>query len=455
MLGRVCGRAVHIASGIEKPASTKTKRTKWLGIAGVTLLAALSASSGAMAQCVDSGFGFDAEGSVDKNPLLPSIAYGSILNTINTAFTGPGTSQAFVSAPGSPKSDQPTGGVWARGIAGYVDTKADTTTTIKVVPDINVDPEKGTLPANAKQKCQRTDHHAYAGFQVGVDLGSLNIAGTGANLHFGVTGGKLTSWAKNGAPGGGDYKDAEDLKSGVEVPFVGLYAVLTNGGFFADALARWDFFRSTSSYPDTEGFSPVNFSNLKNDARGFSVLANTGYRFILGSGWFIEPSIGAAWSRVAVDPINLQFVRCLSDGDNPCAGTKTFGIAMQTHDIESILGRASLRIGATIPSGAFTWQPFLTASVFNEFAGKTKVSGRFSGDVPFDAFNSTVDDPHDINLDGATFTSSTERVATYAQIGLGTAVASNTGWINYVRADLKIGENTIGFGFNTGLRYQW
>ena len=37
------------------------------------------------------------------------------------------------------------------------------------------------------------------------------------------------------------------------------------------------------------------------------------------------------------------------------------------NDINSLIGRASLRFGTTIVSGNMAWQPFATVSVFHEF----------------------------------------------------------------------------------------
>src|SRR5262245_24108497 len=57
---------------------------------------------------------------------------------------------------------------------------------------------------------------------------------------------------------------------------------------------------------------------------------------------------------------------------------------------------------------------------------------------------------------GFALDSSTERLGTYGQFGLGTAlVVGDTGWVGYGRADVKVGENINGIGFNVGLRYQW
>ncbi len=118
---------------------------------------------------------------------------------------------------------------------------------------------------------------------------------------------------------------------------------------------------------------------------------------------------------------------------------------MRVDDIDSILGRASLRLGANVTQGIYTWQPFVTASVVHEFAGKVTSSVE-------------VVDPLGplIGFDGMVFNTTTDRFGTYGQFGLGTAiVVGNTGWLGYGRADVKVGENIEGLGFNVGLRYQW
>jgi Autotransporter beta-domain len=122
-------------------------------------------------------------------------------------------------------------------------------------------------------------------------------------------------------------------------------------------------------------------------------------------------------------------------------GTSTLRIS----DINSVLGRASLRIGTSLTAGNFTWQPFLAATILHEFAGgvtSTQSISTTGGAGP--------------DFDKAVFTTVTDRVGTYEQIGFGTAVAAgNTGWLGYGRGDVKFGENIQGWGVNFGLRYQW
>jgi outer membrane autotransporter protein len=198
--------------------------------------------------------------------------------------------------------------------------------------------------------------------------------------------------------------------------------------------------------PGPAGNAPQDLPSVKDDARGFSVLGNFGYQIPLGtSGWFIEPSAGVAWSRVTVDPVTM-------------VDSSGFGVALRADDIESILGRASLRIGGTIASGSFTWQPFLTGSVFREFAGKTTMSGTVldpNGDCKL-AYPGGAGPNFKTDCDGTTFTSATERIGTYGQLGLGTSIiVGDTGWLGFVRSDAKVGEHFRGVSVATGMRYQW
>jgi hypothetical protein len=122
-------------------------------------------------------------------------------------------------------------------------------------------------------------------------------------------------------------------------------------------------------------------------------------------------------------------------------GTSTLRIS----DINSVLGRASLRIGTSFTAGNFIWQPFLAATVLHEFAGSVISTQSISATGGAGA-----------DFDKAIFTTVTDRVGTYEQVGFGTAVtAGNTGWLGYGRGDVKFGENIQGWGVNFGLRYQW
>ena len=85
----------------------------------------------------------------------------------------------------------------------------------------------------------------------------------------------------------------------------------------------------------------------------------------------------------------------------------------------------------------------MTASVLHEFAGPVTST-------------QTISSLTDTAFDKAEFTTVTERMGTYTQVGLGTAVVvGSTGWLGYGRGDVKFGENVQGWGVNFGLRQQW
>jgi outer membrane autotransporter protein len=273
-----------------------------------------------------------------------------------------------------------------------------------------------------EQNCRQTSRQDYAGFQIGTDIGKLNIGNSGGNLHFGVTASFFDAWSRDTTPSS-DFEPMGDVRSHFQVPSLGLYTAFTQGNFFADAQVRWDFYQSTSSSVTSD------FHGVQDDARGIAVTTSAGYKIPLMSNWFIEPSLGGSWSRLEVDPVRLVD----RDGN---------GGFVRVEDIDSILGRASLRVGTTITQGIYTWQPFVTASAIHEFAAKVTSTSTLVDSCA--CFN------------GIIFDTSTDRFGTYGQFGLGTAiVVGNTGWLGYGRADIKVGENLSGAGFNVGLRYQW
>jgi|UPI000402A7AA opacity protein-like surface antigen len=186
---------------------------------------------------------------------------------------------------------------------------------------------------------------------------------------------------------------------------------------------------------DNAGFA---FANQPVGAHGYSISASTGYNFDLGNDWFIEPSAGFIYSRTSVDNFTAPGV----------SGPNFTGIAgiIQTNDVESEMGRLSLRGGKTIATPNVIWQPFASASVFHEFAGNvtsnyTSLNGVFPvGGAPFTYNQSTT----------------TSRVGTYGQYSVGVAgQVVNTGWLGFVRLDYRNGSNIDGWTGNAGIRYQF
>src|SRR5208337_3513123 len=103
--------------------------------------------------------------------------------------------------------DKWSGGVWSRAVTGQ-------TTTKSIASDLT-----GPMALRVK-----TNFDAY---EVGVDTGVLNVGGTGWNGHFGVMGGAVTASA-------GEVLSGSGTSIKFDVPFAGVYGVLTNGPLFMD-----------------------------------------------------------------------------------------------------------------------------------------------------------------------------------------------------------------------------
>jgi len=419
--GSLDGGAVRPAAGHRGSA------LKSAALGGAALALAITGSSAAWAECRDN-FAVAGVPLPGLTTLLPFGQGGSVnslvsvINTVNTSFLT--STSAFVSAPGGPRPDQQGGGVWIRGMAGTVDNNNTGVTTIPSV----FNPPSIFAPAVAvtgSQVCNSTTRLDYTGFQAGHDIAILNGGGTGANWHFGVTAGYMEARAKDVSSG----PPTPTFRGDTEVPFAGVYTAFSKGSFFADAQARWDFYQN--HIVDSANSIPGQDFN----ARGFSLTGNLGYNVALGKGWFIEPSGGVIWSRVKVDAFNV-----------PGPFFPGFGFiaggSVKIDDVESLLGRASLTVGTNFTSGGVAWQPYLTASVFHEFADD--VTTTLTVDPAFNVFGF------------GPGTLATSRVGTYGQFALGTAAAIvNTGWLGYARVDYKVGENIEGWSVNAGLRYQF
>ncbi|ABE38251.1 Outer membrane autotransporter barrel [Rhodopseudomonas palustris BisB5] len=402
-------------------------------LAGFAFAMAASVSTGALAECT--GTGSFVPGAVipgtnfSPSALLPFAAGGAVnslvsaINTANTAFLTQST--AFVSAPRNPAPNQEGGGVWTRAIGGEVTTKSTSTTS-------NVSLGGVGLPGSVN--CNNENKLSFAGVQVGADTSILNY--NGWNMHLGSTVGYLGAKSRDkssaGAlnPLGGTFEDT------LQVPFAGVYVAITKGGFFADGQVRLDYYQNSLSDPIVGGI----FSQ-KLDARGLSFTGNVGYNHALENNWFIEPSAGIVVSKVKVDPLNVTGSLVLPATFTPGV---TFPGQLQVDDINSTLGRLSLRGGTSIASGNMIWQPFAIASVYHEFSGA--VTSTFNGDA---AFNAT-------GIPSATGTISSTNLGTYGQFGLGVAgQLVNTGLLGYVRADYRTGDHIDGYSLNGGVRYQF
>lgn len=398
-------------------------RNRILGVLAAAM--AMSASSSAIAQCTGTG----TAALLGAAPInIAGVAQGaavssliSSINTLNTAFLTQST--AFIGAPGNPRPNQEGGGVWARGIGGEIDSKNTTVSTYSA----------GGVPFTGNITCNTETNLRFAGAQVGTDMATLNW--NGWNIHIGSMAGYVSAKARDTSAIGPLNPLGGTFENQLDVPFAGVYAAATYGGFFVDGQIRFDYIQNRLNDPQANGLFNQNV-----DARGISGTLNAGYNHQLGNGWFIEPSAGIIVSHVDVDPLNVSGTLVLLNS----AGFAPPG-TLQINDIKSTLGRLSLRTGTTIVSDTIAWQPFVTASVYHEFERNSTAS--FTSDPAASALLGLP------TLNGAL---TTDRVGTYGQFAVGVAgQLLGTGWLGYLRADYRTGEQIDGYSLNGGIRYQF
>jgi outer membrane autotransporter protein len=386
------------------------------------LVVMLFSSSAAEAQCVAVGLNppppnFPTQVAVAAIAGV-SASVGSLVSSVNSANTVFLTqSNAFIGAPANPQPDQEGGGVWARGVGGHL--AFGTTAT---AGNISFDgPVPGSVTCNTRTLLD------FAGVQIGADVARLNV--NGWNVHAGSTIGYLGSKTQDATPSG--LNPPASFRDSLQIPFVGLYVAASKGGFFVDGQLRGNFFQNEVS-DNNHGMSGQRF-----DARGISLTANVGYNKNLGNNWFIEPSAGIVWSRTHVDPLNVPGTLVVGHG-----GVPPWVLAID--DIQSTLGRLSVRVGTSVAFGNVVLQPFASASILHEFQGgvASSLTSDFAAiGAPLPTLSSTV---------------STGSLGTYGQFGLGAAAqVVNTGWLSYLRADYRTGDNIEGWSVNGGLRYQF
>jgi opacity protein-like surface antigen len=389
-------------------------------LAGTTFIVMLSASSAAFAQnctTVQNGpFILGNQSSLAVPAGAAGAAISGAIGNVSTAFlTQQGS--AFVSAPANPAPDQPGGGVWGRAIGGEVRL-----TTTSNSASTNTRTDTGAVANTSTTACANSSRESFAGVQVGADIARLNWSGW--NVHLGTTAGYL----------GSRETDNNGFSNTFQVPFFGTYVVATKGRFFADLMVREDFYNINLNNPG------LTYFNQPVGAHGYSISTSAGYNFDLGNNWFVEPSAGFVYSRTSVDNFT-----------NPGTAALAIPGMISTNDIESEIGRLSLRVGKAIATPTVTWQPFASASVFHEFAGNVITNYTSYPNGAFLTLNGVSGIPQSF-----TQTTSTSRVGTYGQYSLGVAAQIvNTGWLGFVRVDYRNGSNIDGWTGNAGIRYQF
>jgi len=353
-----------------------------------------------------------------------------MIGTVNTAFL-PSGSAAFLSPTPNSAPDQPGGGAWTRTVAGTVDTKADTnfSALFTITP-----PSGPSFPIPLSTSCRASAKLDFIGFEAGHDIAVVNTGNS--DWHFGVLAGYVG--AKAQAPTQSIMSPTQNFD--FEAPSAGLYTAFSKGRFSADVQAR---------------LYKVQMETLgqRLDASGYSFAGSAAYRFDLPGNWILEPSVGGIFSRTSVDHLFVADVT--NSAGVPVAVLPTFGATtlgavsgtMQINDVESLLGRASVKLGTSFPlaGGQIVAYPFLAASVFHEFEGNVTASITTAG---------TFLAPGQFNFQGSgNITASS--IGTYGQFGVGSAFElADTDWLGFARFDYRTGENIQGYSVSAGLRYQ-
>jgi len=299
----------------------------------------------------------------------------------------------------SPQSQDPdkwSGGIWTRVGGGQVTTKS---TAIDGLSGI-------TVPLRVKTH--------YDAFEVGVDSGLLNFGNSGWNAHFGVMGGTVTATANETliAPG-------TQLK--FDVPFAGVYGVMTHGPLFMDLSVRHDW-----ADVEVTNFT-ANLSDTDMKGHSTSVAGAAGYHLDLGNQWFVEPAAGFGLTQTQFDTLQTNLGQT---AQNIAPGSITFDSML------SMLVHVGARVGTSmIVSDALALQPFGTLSVWRELGGDLRSTFAQVGTPITDS----------IALD---------RVGTFYQAGLGlSAQLLNTGFVGFARGDIRWGDRLDGMSIVGGVRY--
>lgn len=421
-----------------KSASRHFSRATLAGVVFGGFAAALALPSGpAAAQsftqgpCVSTG-----ETTLLGGGVIPFATGGGIntlvsaINASNTSFLTQST--AFIGAPPNPDPNQLGGGVWARGVGGQTDFKSTSTTNLAL----------GGVPLTGNTTCKTTTKLNFAGVQIGSDVARLNVDGW--NVHVGSTLGYMGTYANDFSTGG-------SFQDNLQIPFVGIYAAATKGGFYIDGQARWNYYQNRLT-DQTNGVFGQNV-----DARGFSLNGNIGYNFSFADNWFVEPSVGVVWSETWVDPFNTTGTFVLQPFV-PGPVHAAVPASVSTNTIFSTIGRASVRVGTSFVTDNWILQPFVTVSGYREFEGNNSatVGTNFPTATQLTGINFFC------AIRGAQVPCfiagnlSATNIGNYGQFGLGVVtVLPNTGWLGYVRADYRAGDHIDGWSMNGGVRYQF
>lgn len=230
----------------------------------------------------------------------------------------------------------------------------------------------------------------YYGGQAGYDFG-----GTGA-LTFGLTGGYMSSTLR--------FDDATQFD--YDAVNAGVYASLRVGGFFVNALGKYDHYW-IDAVSNAAGYR----KSLEGDAIGAE--AEAGFRF--GSAkFFAEPVASLAYVSTTMDDL------------------QALGQVLDYEHMDGLRGKAGLRIGGSSAIGAGNTITFYASGMaVKEFEGDSGM-GFVSGPYRFDLGNRPID--------------------TYAQGTLGFNVTTPSGITGFVEGTADVSKDYKGAGGRAGIK---
>ena len=205
-----------------------------------------------------------------------------------------------------------------------------------------------------------------------------------------------------------DFNSTND-KADYNGGMVGGYLTYLAGGWYNDLLFKADLL-------NVDYKTAFQGGKASPDVDSFGIRYDTGYRFNLGSGFFVDPQGTIAWVNTDTDSFTL------------------FGSPVNFSDGESLRGRLGGRLGYSTNWGGTIVEPFFTGSFWHEFEGDNKASLTSAGYKL--SFKDELDDSWG-ELGGGVnfFTSSTSSI--------------------FVKADALVGGDLEGWNVKGGGRFAW
>jgi uncharacterized protein YhjY with autotransporter beta-barrel domain len=319
-------------------------------------------------------------------------------NSVSNAFFKPAS--GFVSSPLDPARNQLGFAPWFR-VSGGITSQGS-----NGVAFLNAGPQAVESKVNV----------GFGGYQFGLDGGVFNIAGTGASLHLGLTGGQIL---------GAAVQKGYNNKTAMKDTFVGAYGIFSNGPFFLDAQLRQEFIDYTVNVDD-RGFV---IRDGKDASRRFSAGLSGGYAFNLGK-LSVVPAAGYTFARTTT--ANLNFAT---------ASSNSF---VQFDDTTSHLAFAGISATTSflLLDDQLRMSPFVSATAYHDF-GKDQSARLVLPTDTIDVTSGSGKTYGEVSL-GANFLTLTPEIA-----GTQRLLSGN------VRGDVQFGKDRLGGSLNAQLRLQF